>query len=966
MKHSSAEITPCSSNDISESTVISESCEEEATEPSPLPDDEEGEKPKTALDEIEFIRDAHNRVKLYVLCDQRVWDDRGTGHVACVPSPEHAGSFCIIVRLEATEKNVLESRIVVDTIYQKQQGTLIVWSESDTCDLALSFQEKAGCTEIWDKICRIQGKDPDAEEDNDGEEQEPSDSSTSGVSTSMCATSVSLPPCNLQHLNEIEAMLSNSMFTTTQREKMASSIQQNGYIEKLCELFTMCEDLDNMECLRLFYSIAKNLFLLNSNALLNDLLDEKYFRDIVGMLEYDPSFAEPRKHREFLWNKSKFREVLPIGSDELKGKIHQTYRVQYVQDVCLPAPSLFEENLLTVLTSHLFFNRAEIVNSLLNDKELMKHLFEELRDPSISAMRQRDLTRFLKEFCSFAHSLQPSGPQGRDQFFKALMANDVLATIDPCITSTLSSTRAATVELLTMIVDFSPQIFRDYLVKQFRVIPETRNDDLLINKLINHMLSDKDPEQTAANQMSQALRILLDPESIVAKGDKTDFLPMFYKRAMYSLCKPITENAKDDAPIRDDYYTANRLALVVDLFCFFVEHHNYSMRTYTVQRNLLKSVLVYLKSRHHFLALSALRMCRRILGLKDELYFRYIRDKKVLDQIVECFIQNGPRYNLLNSALIEFFEFIRTEEFRPLMEYVVENYWDTFGKINYVRTFSLMKTRVDQYEFSKNIKDEERLARRKEAPFEDSPPATNLQWIKEKECDNDELFFAKDDDDNWYKSGADGCKKETNGSTDGSNPFLNKPNSEGDSENIPQRKSGVEPLFPSLGRKRKANDDDGMGSVFGGNITPPISSAPTNRISKIVIRMGQQPQMQQQHLQTLAQRLSRSVGSTTTKAEEEEEQVVSSSSSPPKSTSPPTSSTSSPTRPTTVAAPSVSTTTLLSNEKKLVNPIMLKRGISLVDYDESDDSDEENNEETKTDEKEKLKSPSPNNISIGS
>lgn len=30
------------------------------------------------------------------------------------------------------------------------------------------------------------------------------------------------------------------------------------------------------------------------------------------------------------------------------------------------------------------------------------------------------------------------------------------------------------------------------------------------------MLSDKDPEQTAAIQMSQVFRILLDPESIVA------------------------------------------------------------------------------------------------------------------------------------------------------------------------------------------------------------------------------------------------------------------------------------------------------------------------------------------------------------------------------------------------------------------------------------------------------------------
>jgi protein phosphatase-4 regulatory subunit 3 len=35
-----------------------------------------------------------------------------------------------------------------------------VWSEGDNFDLALSFQEKAGCDEIWEKICTVQGKDP--------------------------------------------------------------------------------------------------------------------------------------------------------------------------------------------------------------------------------------------------------------------------------------------------------------------------------------------------------------------------------------------------------------------------------------------------------------------------------------------------------------------------------------------------------------------------------------------------------------------------------------------------------------------------------------------------------------------------------------------------------------------------------------------------------------------------------------
>ena len=35
------------------------------------------------------------------------------------------------------------------------QDTLIVWAEADNYDLALSFQEKAGCDELWEKICQV-------------------------------------------------------------------------------------------------------------------------------------------------------------------------------------------------------------------------------------------------------------------------------------------------------------------------------------------------------------------------------------------------------------------------------------------------------------------------------------------------------------------------------------------------------------------------------------------------------------------------------------------------------------------------------------------------------------------------------------------------------------------------------------------------------------------------------------------
>ena len=40
------------------------------------------------------------------------------------------------------------------SVYLQIKDTLIVWSELDN-DYAISFQEKAGCDEIWEKICQV-------------------------------------------------------------------------------------------------------------------------------------------------------------------------------------------------------------------------------------------------------------------------------------------------------------------------------------------------------------------------------------------------------------------------------------------------------------------------------------------------------------------------------------------------------------------------------------------------------------------------------------------------------------------------------------------------------------------------------------------------------------------------------------------------------------------------------------------
>lgn len=100
------------------------------------------------------MTDTRRRVKLYALNADRQWDDRGTGHVSSC-YVERLRGMSLLVRAEADSSLLLESKIQPDTAYQKQQDTLIVWSEGDNFDLALSFQEKAGCDEIWEKICQV-------------------------------------------------------------------------------------------------------------------------------------------------------------------------------------------------------------------------------------------------------------------------------------------------------------------------------------------------------------------------------------------------------------------------------------------------------------------------------------------------------------------------------------------------------------------------------------------------------------------------------------------------------------------------------------------------------------------------------------------------------------------------------------------------------------------------------------------
>ena len=59
--------------------------------------------------------------------------------------------------------------------------------------------------------------------------------------------------------------------------------------------------------------------------------------------------------------------------------------------------------------------------------------------------------------------------------------------------------------------------------------------------------------------------------------------------------------------LADDYVNSVTLGHILELLTFCIEHHTYHIKNYVISKDLLRRVLVLMKSRHKFLVLSKFR-----------------------------------------------------------------------------------------------------------------------------------------------------------------------------------------------------------------------------------------------------------------------------------------------------------------------------------------------------------------------
>lgn len=674
-----------------------------------------------------------HRVKLYKLNETGGWDDKGTGLVSvgpmeCANHQSNTVGLCVIS--EETSKMLMVHRILQDDSYNRQDETIITWTDPDIgTDVALSFQEAQGCSAIWEHIMRAQSdsdpKHPDHRrrviDEFDGVVSHLDGDYPHGDVAELGGGHVELPAAEMGNLDELSKILAH--VPPMQRERVAQVLQAPGYLRKLLDLFRQCEDLEDTASLQHLFRIMRSMVMLNDTQLLDELLKEEHVMDVIGCLEYDPDLTTAQQHRQFLSSAVVFKEVVPITSQDVLAKIHQTYRIQYLKDVILPRS--LDDATYATLSSLMLFNNVDVVLGLYQDAAFLPRLFHSLKSHAPGDTEWDDLVAFLQEFCSLAKHLQL---QHRQNLWNKMTQLGMFEVITRILRSSTPAVKLRATDILLSALAHDPMPLRNFLASP--------NGRQLLNSLVVEFVSSD--ESGLPEQIAELLKMLVDPETMEGALDKSEFMEVFYTECVENLIAPVggseqqqqPANAKGSSSAAEaaagaavapapaapaaaaggagsdegsrssskggKVVPASTIGLIVDLLCFCVQHHAFWAKYHVLRKHVVEKVLKLLQRKERWLVVAGVRFLRTCIGTKDDFYLRHLIKNDLLSPVMDVFFANGDRYNLLNSAVLEMVEFIRKENLKLMIEHVVEKFGSRFDDVTYVDTFKQLQLKWEQ------------------------------------------------------------------------------------------------------------------------------------------------------------------------------------------------------------------------------------------------------------------------------
>jgi protein phosphatase-4 regulatory subunit 3 len=512
------------------------------------------------------------------------------------------------------DRVLLDTKICKEDMFSKQQGmrdsfckqtprpsphwltamlpeTLIVWTEpSNGADMALSFQEPEGCTMIWKFVHGVQQSfhgPLGPVEDNISEDM-----------TMDMPQPISLPTPELRNLQELEGNVRMLSQTASGRDALAKTIMHEDYIIKLIPVFETAEDLESLQDLHRLCNIMKTVLLLNDTSIIEQAMSDECVLGVVGALEYDPDFPSHKaNHRQWLNNQGRYKEVVRIEDDQIRRKIHQTYRLQYLKDVVLAR--ILDDPTFSVLNSLIFFNQVDIVQHLQANGGFLGDLFGIFADPTEKQLRKKEAVLFIQQCCAIAKNLQPPA---RQTLYNNFLAHGLLQVINFGLRNPDVSVRVGATDILVSMIDHDPQLIRQTIYRQM-----SDGELPLTDTLIDLLLVEVD--LGVKSQISDALKLLLDPNppgqppENFAKAANGEFVPRvrpqqaaldpqhdvflakFYEKSAVRLFKPLLdlEHRTDMtfSALEDGIFS-----YLNEVLCFYVRQHNHRSKYFVLTHNV--------------------------------------------------------------------------------------------------------------------------------------------------------------------------------------------------------------------------------------------------------------------------------------------------------------------------------------------------------------------------------------------
>lgn len=642
---------------------------------------------------------------------------------------------------------LLETRIVKDDSYQKQQDTLIVWTESGGTDMALSFQEAEGCAAIWEFVHQVQQRLIALAAD-DGL----SDDALDGITTSF-----TLSPPALENLDEVDQNIRGASSSQAGREALAKFLIKEEYLQELIKLVDKAEDCESLPDLHRLCNIMKALILMNDNAVIEHLVTDDIILGVVGALEYDPDFPTHKaNHRQYLSDPSRFKEVVEIRDENIKRKIRQTWRLQYLKDVVLAR--ILDDPTFGVLNSLIFFHQVDIVHYLQSDLQFLKELFAIFTNDKEEIKRKEQAVHFIQQCCAIAKTLQM---QNRATLLNNFISHGLFNVISFAIRHASASMRTTGIDILVALLDHDPNMMRGYMLKSVheKRVPLT---DTLIELL--HIETDLGVK----NQLADTIKILLDPtppqpdgsgnrpgNEYVTKMTRPQLTPTqaandqfaqdHFDRSCQRLFAPL-KDLEHRPSMQMSYQEMTLSGYLVEILTFFVRQYSMRSRHFISSNMLASRVAQLLQAPQKPLKLIALKFFRTCITLQDQFYTTQVTKSDAFDAILNVVIETMPRDNLLNSACLELFEHIKKEAIKPIILHLGQNFRLKLQEINYVDTFQQLLIKYDQLT---NEQDPDMIlfSQDDDTPLLNRRHMTNQWAIQDMDMEQEAYFNTSDDDE---------------------------------------------------------------------------------------------------------------------------------------------------------------------------------------------------------------------------